>query len=78
MDARLSLSRIRKQRRRDWLGGETSRRRDRGTSLNKQRSGWWCRKCEDSREEEVKEEMLEKGGGGGGGNSNRRRREEGV
>lgn len=42
--ARVSLGRIRKQRMRDWLDGETSRGRDRGTGLNKQRSGWWCRK----------------------------------
>lgn len=44
VDARVSLSRIRKQRMSDWLDGETSRGRDRGTGLNKQRSGWWCRK----------------------------------
>lgn len=44
VDAQVSLSRIRKQRMSDWLDGETSRGRDRGTGLNKQRSGWWCRK----------------------------------
>lgn len=35
----VSRGRIRKQRMRDWVDGETSRVRDRRTGLNKQRSG---------------------------------------